>query len=195
MSLPLACKATLSTIPSAPYLRANDEKVSAWCTRMAGLAGLKIGLVWAGNPDAVIDRLRSMKLAWLAPLCGAEGVALISLQMGDAAAEAANPPSGMTLYDWTSELHDSDDTAALITALDLIISVDTAVVHMAGALGVPVWLLNRFDSGWRWLRDSDGSPWYPSLRQFRQPRYGDWVGMASVVRRALDHEVAGRTRG
>jgi hypothetical protein len=122
-----------------------------------------------------------------------EGVTVVSLQMGNAVAEAANPPNGMTLHDWTSELHDSDDTAAMITALDLVISVDTAVVHMAGALGKPVWLLNRFDSTWRWLRDSEGSLWYPSLRQFRQPRYSDWIGRGSAVHRALDQEVAGRT--
>ena len=91
----------------------------------------------------------------------------------------------MSLYDFTTDIHDFADTAALIDSLDLVISVDTSVVHLAGALGKPVWLLNRFDTCWRWLHNRDDSPWYPSLRQFRQPAPGDWDSVISLVRDAL----------
>jgi ADP-heptose:LPS heptosyltransferase len=89
------------------------------------------------------------------------------------------------VHDWTHELADFADTAALTEALDLVISVDTSVLHLAGALGKPVWLLNRFDTCWRWLLDRDDSPWYPSLRQFRQPNAGDWDSVMTQVRKAL----------
>jgi ADP-heptose:LPS heptosyltransferase len=97
----------------------------------------------------------------------------------------------MALYDFTADLHDFADTAALIDGLDLVISVDTAVAHLAGALGKPVWLLNRFDTCWRWLLDRDDSPWYPSLRQFRQPHPGDWGSVIRRVRDALRRLAAG----
>jgi len=97
----------------------------------------------------------------------------------------------MQLYDFTEDLHDFADTAALIDNLDLVVSVDTAVVHLAGALGKPVWLLNRFDTCWRWLQDRDDSPWYPSLRQFRQPTTGDWPSVISRVQGALQRLVEG----
>ena len=97
----------------------------------------------------------------------------------------------MTLHDFTADLHDFADTAALIVNLDLVISVDTSVAHLAGALGKPVWLLNRFDTCWRWLLDRDDSPWYPTLRQFRQPASGDWDSVICEVRDALRHLAAG----
>ena len=92
---------------------------------------------------------------------------------------------GLTLHDWTAELSDFADTAALVGALDLVISVDTAVAHLAGALGRPVWLLNRRDTDWRWLLERDDSPWYPTLRQFRQTQDGDWAPVVARVRDAL----------
>jgi hypothetical protein len=109
----------------------------------------------------------------------------ISLQVGPPAAQAAAPPSGLTLWDPSGEIRDFGDTAALIETLDLVIGVDTSVIHLAGALGKPVWLLNRFDTDWRWLLDRDDSPWYPTLRQFRQARPGDWEGVISRVVQAL----------
>src|SRR5215469_13251322 len=114
--------------------------------------------------------LSPLRTKALAPLGEVSGVSFVSLQKGGPAAQAADPPHGMMLHDFTTDLHDFEDTAALIVNLDLVISVDTSVAHLAGALGKPVWLLNRFDTDWRWLLNRDDSPWYPTLRQFRQPR-------------------------
>jgi tetratricopeptide (TPR) repeat protein len=181
MSLPLALRITPATLPAAPpYLHADPVGVAAWRARLAPLPGLRVGLVWAGNPAYPNDRHRSMPLAALAPLA-MPGVSLVSLQK----APADPPPAGMGLHDWTDELTDFADTAALMTALDLVIAVDTAALHLAGALGRPVWLLNRFDTCWRWMLGDDGSPWYPTLRQFRQPRPGDWEIVVAAVRAAL----------
>ena len=127
----------------------------------------------------------------MAPLGDVSGVSFISLQKGEPAAQAANPPHGMSLHDFTADLHDFADTAALVEGLDLVISVDTSVVHLAGALGKPVWLMNRFDTCWRWLLDRDDSPWYPQLRQFRQPSPGDWSSVIFEVRDALQRLAAG----
>jgi cytochrome P450 len=107
------------------------------------------------------------------------------LQKGEPAVQAAAPPPGLSLHDWTNELTDFADTAALIEALDLVITVDTAVAHVAGALGKPVWILSRFDACWRWLTERDDSPWYPSARLWRQPEPGDWSGVVAKVAAAL----------
>lgn len=192
LSLPLAFRTTLATIPATvPYLFAEPEQSARWRQRLAALPGRKIGLVWAGSPVSpqpkalAMDRRRSMALQQFAPLAGVPGLCLVSLQKGEAAAEARTPPDGMVLHDWTEELHDFADTAALVDALDLVISVDTAVVHLAGALGKPVWVLNRFDQCWRWLADRSDSPWYPTARLFRQPAQGDWVSVIGAVTAAL----------
>jgi ADP-heptose:LPS heptosyltransferase len=116
---------------------------------------------------------------------GLPGVSFISLQKGAPAAQAAAPPPGMALHDVTAELGDFDDTAALVAALDLVISVDTAVAHLAGGLGTPVWLLNRSNTCWRWLLDRADSPWYPSMRIFRQAAPGDWTDAVAAVAAAL----------
>jgi len=192
LSLPSILGTTLATIPAdIPYLAADAAGVSRWRERLAPLAGLKVGLVWSGGqrPDqpgaAAIDRRRSVSLAAMAPLAQVPGVSFVSLQKGAPAAQAAAPPSGMTILDPSGELDDFADTAALVEALDLVISVDTAVAHLAGALGRPVWLLNRYDTCWRWLLDRDDSPWYPSLRQFRQPAPGQWRPVMEAVQGAL----------
>jgi Glycosyltransferase family 9 (heptosyltransferase) len=127
-----------------------------------------------------IDRSR-----WISE---APGVSFISLQKGEPAAQSADTALGLALHDFTANLQDFADTAALIEALDLVISVDTSVAHLAGALGKPIWLLNRFDTCWRWLLDRDDSPWYPQLRQFRQPSPGDWNSVMLAVRDALQRE-------
>jgi hypothetical protein len=113
-------------------------------------------------------------------------VDFVSLQLGPSRVQAADPPVCMRLHDWTGEIRDFRDTAALVVALDLVISVDTAVLHLAGALGRPVWLLNRFDTCWRWLLERADSPWYPTLRIFRQSAQGEWGGVVAAVRAALD---------
>jgi tetratricopeptide (TPR) repeat protein len=192
LSLPLALGTTLETIPCAlPYLRADPDQERAWRIRLGALPGLYVGLVWAGNPRAndpaanAIDRRRSMPLERLAPLGRVPGINLISLQKGPGAVAAKAPPPRMVLHDWTDELWDFADTAALIAALDLVISVDTSVVHLAGALGRPVWVLNRYDACWRWLHGRTDSPWYPTARLFRQHAYGDWDNVITEVTAAL----------
>jgi Flp pilus assembly protein TadD len=192
LSTPFVMGTQLDTIPGeTPYLSADPVLAAAWSPRLAALPGRKVGLVWAGNPRtmdpnaASVDRRRSMALCQLAPLAAVDGVSFVSLQLGPPAAQAAAPPPGMALHDFTAALTDFADTAALIADLDLVISVDTSVAHLAGALGKPVWLLNRFDTCWRWLLDRDDSPWYPTLRQFRQKSAGDWDGVIGAVQAAL----------
>jgi hypothetical protein len=195
-SLPRAVGTTLETIPATtPYLTADPADVVHWRERLAGLAGLRVGLCWAGGQynlgQIFVDRRRSITPDMLAPLGEVSGVRFISLQKGPPAAEAARPLQGMELHDFTEDLHDFADTAALIENLDLVISVDTAVAHLAGALGKPVWVLNRFDTDFRWPRDRDDSPWYPSVRQFRQPTPGDWPSVISRAQGALRQLAAG----
>jgi Flp pilus assembly protein TadD len=196
MSLPLVFKTTLDNIPNqTPYLRADPAKVSGWATRMRPAKGLRVGLVWAGGarlgqPELEpLNRRRSMSLATLAPLAQARGVNFVSLQKGPPAAEAKAPPLGMAVFDFTNDLHDFTHTAALVETLDLVISVDTAVAHLAAAMGKPVWLLNRHDTCWRWMLNRDDSPWYPTLRLFRQPAAGDWGSVAMDVATALQQAV------
>ena len=187
--LPWAFDTTPGEPPTAPYLHADPTASARWRARLSAIPGRKIGLVWAGEPRPqdpaalATDRRRSIPLAALAPLAAQPGLAFISLQKGTAAAQPR--PPGLLLHDWVAELADFADTAALMDGLDLVISVDTAPLHLAGALGRPAWLLNRSDSCWRWLRDRDDSPWYPSLRQFRQPAPGDWSAVIGRVAAAL----------
>jgi tetratricopeptide (TPR) repeat protein len=196
MSLPLAFGTTAETIPaSVPYLNADSRKTADWHQRLAGSPGYRIGLVWAGAPrsdrpdvqpwSVSVDLRRSISLHHFAPLGAIPGLSLISLQKGQAAGQTLTPPDGMRLLDRTDELRDFADTAALVAALDLVISVDTAVVHLAGALGKPVWVLNRYDQCWRWLRDRTDSPWYPTARLFQQRAPGDWDGVMRDVVAAL----------
>jgi tetratricopeptide (TPR) repeat protein len=190
LTLPEVFGTVTATIPAGePYLHPPADRVAGWQVRLAGVPGLKVGLVWAGEPNlgnqTLLDRRRSLPLAALAPLAAVPDTVFVSLQKGAAAAQARQPPAGMVLLDWTADLHDFADTAALIGALDLVISVDTAVAHLAGALGRPVWLLNRSDSDWRWGFAGETTPWYPSMRLFRQPRPGDWTDPVQRVAAAL----------
>jgi len=190
MSLPLTFGTRLESIPSdIPYLAAEKDAVLAWRGRLPNDASedLKVGLVWAGScrrhaPHlAATDRRRSIAPEMLTPLLNVRGVQFYSLQK-----DGPSAPAEFGLIDLMNECRDFADTAALLAGLDLIISVDTAVVHLAGALGKPVWVLNRFDSCWRWLRNREDSPWYPTLRLFRQPRPGDWESVIARVRDELE---------
>ena len=186
LSLPRVLGTTVDDVPAAvPYLAADATQI-AWSQRLAELPGRKVGLVWAGLPQYADDAHRSLPLARLAPLGKVAGVTFVSLQTSAAAGQAATPPSGLTIYDASAGLRDFADTAALVAALDLVISVDTAAAHLAGALGRPVWLLNRFDTDWRWMTDRADNPWYPTMRIFRQPRRGDWDSVISQVRAELN---------
>ena len=178
LSLPLALGATLADLPPPAPLRADPAAVDIWDRRLGPHP--RIGLAWAGNPrphspdSTAIDRRRSIAPALLAPLAALGGLTLVSLQKG-------GPRAEFPLIDPMERMADFADTAALIGALDLVIAVDSAVAHLAASLGKPVWLLDRFDSCWRWMGEREDSPWYPTLRRFRQSRPGDWPGVIARV--------------
>ncbi len=193
MSLPRAFGTVLATLPSGvPYLHAPEPAAEAWRKRLARYgARPKVGLVWAGNPKHARDRARSIAVERLAPLVASSECAFFSLQKGAAAAEVtAFDPSGKRVADHTSELETFADTAALIAALDLVISVDTAVAHLAGAQGKPVWILLPLAPDWRWMLGREDSPWYPTARLFRQPAAGDWDSVLRRVARELERFAA-----
>jgi len=180
MSLPGVFNSTVADIPSqVPYLHADPELIEHWKSRMPeGVR--KIGLAWAGRPEHFNDRNRSFPLSTFAPLAGAGGLWFTSLQVGEPGRHER--PPGLELTDWTDELKDLADTAALIANLDLVITADTAVAHLAGAMGKPVWILLAFMPDWRWMLHRSDSPWYPTARLFRQPTRGDWQSpMAQIV--------------
>lgn len=182
MSLPLAFGTTLDTIPAPPrYLAGEEALVETWHKRLPPPAKRRIGLVWSGNPNHRNDRNRSLPLETLVPLFDIDAH-WVSLQK-DVPARDAETLAGLPLL--RVELGDFADTAALIDALDLVISVDTSVAHLAGALGKPVWILLPFSPDWRWLVGRDDSPWYPSARLFRQTTPGDWTGVVERVGEAL----------
>jgi tetratricopeptide (TPR) repeat protein len=190
MSLPMAFDTQVATIPAAlPYLHADPARAAQWRGRLAALPAPhlpRVGVVWAGGHSGIaVDRLRSLAVAQLAPLLAQRQVRWISLQKADDPARFADAASKARLTDWTDELTDFADTAALIDNLDLVISVDTSVAHLAAAMGKPVWLLNRFAGCWRWLRGRDDSPWYPGLRLFTQTQRGTWDEVLARVAAAL----------
>jgi tetratricopeptide (TPR) repeat protein len=191
MSLPLACGTILETIPSyESYLEAPEDKKRYWYERLASLSlsGLKVGLVWAGNPRLhspglrELDKKRSLDPNLLSPLLLCKGITFFSLQK-----EGPKPPLEWPILDFMEDMKDFSDTAALVSNLDLVIAVDTAMVHLASALGKPVWLLDRFSSCWRWLEGREDSPWYPKLRIFRQKHQGDWDFVISNLVKALEN--------
>ncbi len=192
MSLPLAFGTTADTIPGkVPYLRADPARVSRWRDLLSGLRGRRIGLVWGAAtfigdaPLAATSYRKSLPLSMLAPLAAVQGCDFVSLQLGPPAASAAFPPAGMILHDYTADLKDFADTAALMDNLDLVISVCTSTAHLAGALGKPVWLMNRFDTAWQWFLDREDTPWYPTMRVFRQPNPVEWTPVVRSIAIAL----------
>ena len=186
MSLPLACGTRLETIPAAvPYIGVPAERLEMWQDKLAAIPAPRVGLVWSGKPDHVNDHNRSMPLSRLAPVLSVPGVQFVSLQRETRDSdliEAARWPN-LTRFD---EAHsDFADAAAAICLLDLVITVDTAVAHLAGALGKPVWILISHIQDWRWLIGRSDSPWYPSARLFRQAAPGDWDGVIADLAAAL----------
>lgn len=177
--------------PRDAYLHPPADERVRWRQRMEAVPGLRVGLCWGGNPRinqpfaSRIDERRSVPLARLRALFDVPGVRLFSLQKGAAAEADVTAGDRARLIDWTSELTDYADTAALVANLDLVISVDTSVVHCAGALGVPVWMLDRFDNCWRWGTDPADPGWYRSLRVFRQRAFGEWESVIGDLHREL----------
>ena len=196
MSLPLAMKTfTPDSIPGAPYLKADPAQTAAFAARMGPRTRPRVGLVWSGGfrpdrPDLFkLNARRNIPLRLLAPVAKTDAE-FYSLQRGTEAetewAElVASGWDGPAMIDWTAELNDFADTAALIANLDLVIAVDTSTAHVAGALGKPVWILNRFDTCWRWLTDRTDSPWYPTARLFRQKAFGEWGPVVDEITEAL----------
>ena len=197
LGLPRLFATDLTNIPrNVPYLHADSADAAIWRDRLADpSSSLKVGLVWAGSPANKNDRNRSLKLASLAPLANVPGVRFLSLQKGAAATEAKTPPEAMELIDVADELKDFADTAALIAVLDLVIAVDTAVVHLAGAMGKPVWVLLPFVPDWRWMLERTDSPWYPTMRLFRQTQLAEWEPVIAEVRARLHEFVQSRKAG
>lgn len=187
ISLPYLFGTLLETVPNQiPYLFPDMGKSTKWRQRLGCNETFRVGLVWRGNPNNPRDEVRSCSLNRFAPLAGLPDVMFYSLQAGSAAAEAASAPEGMNLCDCSDLLTDFTETAALISNLDLVISVDTAVAHLAGAMGQQVWVLLPEGSEWRWLEGHDDTPWYPTMRVFEHEADSDWDGIINRIRMALE---------
>lgn len=213
LSLPLALRTTIETIPArTPYLFPDPAASAHWRARIAEAAPprtLKVGLVWAGGHRPHVPELRkndarrSLSFDRFASIVETPGVQFFSLQKGEKAARQLSEmrerhAASARVIDWTEELNDFADTAALVDNLDLVISVDTSTAHLAGAMNKPVWILNRLDTCWRWMLEREDSPWYPSARLFRQPTLADWDSVIDAVTHALttlaathEHSAAG----
>ncbi|MBF0154245.1 MAG: tetratricopeptide repeat protein [Magnetococcales bacterium] len=195
LSIPLHLRITLDNIPATlPYLHPPVERISLWATAIPD-KGCRVGLVWKGNPGHLNDLQRSLSgLAVLAPLWSVAGVTFVSLQTGSAAGEAAEHPTGQPLVDLGSMVQDFADTAAIVAQLDLVIGVDTAVIHLAGALGKPCWvMLPGIGTDWRWLEKRCDSPWYPDvMRLFWQEGGRDWSPVVEQIKGALQEFVTAR---
>jgi tetratricopeptide (TPR) repeat protein len=194
ISLPVAMRTNLGNIPAGtPYLCAPAAVQRTWRARVqSDERRLKVGLVWAGHPSHSNDRLRSMKLENFAPLADCADIDFFSLQLGPGSTESRQPPAGLRLIDETAHVEDFADTAGLIEQLDLIVAVDTSTAHVAAAMGKPVWVLLPYVAEWRWMIGRADTPWYPTMRLFRQPKLHDWDGAVRAVREALKELLAHR---
>lgn len=206
MSLPHRFDTVLETVPAAvPYLRVDPEIQAKWAARFMGVVGLKVGLVWAGGShkgeaNATLsvalertDRQRSVGLERMTPWLDLPGARFYNLQMDKPAEQIAALGLADRLTDFMGEVADFADTAAIVQNLDLVITVDTSVAHLAGGLGKPVWILSRYNACWRWLQNRPASPWYPTARIFGQPALGDWDSVMTEVGRELTLEIARRS--
>jgi tetratricopeptide (TPR) repeat protein len=192
LSLPRAFATELNSIPAEiPYVHPDPALVAAWGQRLAGNS-LRIGLNWGGSPTFPYERWRSIPLEQLAPLTHLEGATFYSLQMGPAAAQVKQLGSRVNLVDLQDEQEDFADTAAIVANLGLVISIDTSVAHLAGAMGKPVWVLLHKSPDWRWMLEREDSPWYPTARLFRQTTLGNWQDVVARVEGEL-RELMART--
>ncbi len=181
LSLAKVFNTRVDDVPAAPYLSADPEIARKWASKVAGKEGLRVGLAWRGNRTHKNDSNRSIDPALLVGLTQAEGTTFVSLQKRDGDQKADAAPSDLRVVDFAKDFSDFAETAGLIENLDLVISVDTAVAHLAGAMGKKVWLLLPRFGDWRWMTDRSDSPWYPTIRLFRQKTVGDWKPVISQV--------------
>ena len=185
LSLPACLKTNLRTVPrDVPYLQTDAGKVAYWQKELTG-PGLKVGIAWAGRPTHPQDAERSCDPEYLAPLAEIPGVTLYGLQK-DKQHRDWLPGLGQFVTDLVPQIMSFDETAAVIANLDLVISVDTSIVHLAGAMARPVWVMLPYSPDWRWLLKHTDSPWYPTARLFRQREIGNWPGVISHVAKALN---------
>jgi Tfp pilus assembly protein PilF len=193
-TLPYLFQTSMTSIPSeVPYLHADPARVTAWAERLAAQLPqgvTRIGLAWSGRPTHPNDRRRSVSLSRLLPIANAGKCAFVSLQKPVPPADIEVMSQFPGLVDHSAALADFEETAALIANLDMVITVDTSVGHLTGALGKPAWVMLSKASDWRWLTDREDSPWYPTLRLFRQPKSGEWDTVISEVARALSTHLA-----
>jgi hypothetical protein len=184
LSLPAVFRTTVNTVPwPGAYLQAEPAAVEAKRAQFPSRhPGMRIGLAWAGNPRYKADRQRSMHLELLLPLLRLPGINWISLQKGEAAEQLATLPASVCVQDGSSRDRDLAETAALLATLDLVITTDTCIAHLAGAMAKPVWILLPHLSDWRWMQKIETTPWYPTARLFRQRAAAQW---AETVERVL----------
>ncbi len=193
LSLPLAFGTDLNSIPGEiPYVHPSPGLVEAWKNRLQANS-LRVGLVWGGNPKHPYELWRSVKLELFASLTKLSGTAFYSLQMGPPARELKQMGSRVQIIDLQKDQKDFADTAAIVANLDLVISIDTSVAHLAGAMGKPVWILLHKSADWRWLLEREDSPWYPTARLFRQSTLGNWADVLARVEQELRGTVAKST--
>jgi ADP-heptose:LPS heptosyltransferase len=182
LSLPAVFGTTLDDIPAqVPYLAADPVRVAAWQSRLGEPRKPRVGIAWSGNVAQARDHLRSMSLADLLPLLD-DRAAYVSLQKDLRAEDAALLASRPDILHFGADLHDFDDTAALVACMDRVVSVDTSVAHLAGAMATDVAILLAFNADWRWLREREDCPWYPTARLWRQPAPGDWASVVDRLR-------------
>lgn len=190
LSLPHILGITLDNLPATvPYLRVDKDRVMRFAPRIAAAEGLKVGLVWAGNPNVKNDTWRSPRLGPLVDLFKIPGVTFFALQKGDGRRDLEQYGPFASLVDLGDDLHDFGDTAAVMNQMDLILTTDTSVAHLAGALGRPTWVMLHRAADWRWLAARDDSPWYPTLKLYRQSRMGDWESVAHAIENDLRRRV------
>jgi hypothetical protein len=187
--LPAIFRTALDTIPAAvPYMFADPARVASWRDKLGEIMQFKVGIVWRGSPTHPRDDWRSVPVSELAPLSRLEDVRLFSLQIGPGREQLAALGGRFPLTDLGGDLEGDPftETAAVMKNLDLVVTVDTAVAHLAGSLGVPVWVALPFANDWRWLLEREDSPWYPTLRLFRQRRRGNWQEVFEGIAAALE---------
>jgi hypothetical protein len=195
LSVPYRFGTTRDTIPDpGAYLSADPKESARWRERFFENPDFKAGIAWQGNPKHPLDRLRSVPVSRFARLCALDGVRVYSLQKGPGQEQLRELPATMELTDLGSVFDDMADTAAAIENLDLVVSVDSAVAHLAAAMGKPTWIPIPTVPDWRWLLEGEKSPWYGSVRLFRQEHRGEWQGVFRRIEQALGERVAKSVR-